>query len=1037
MTNIPTNSKKQLLFLSIYAALCVFMSWMIFWHHNLYGPTGQTGFLILLIIPIYYAAFHFPRRIYLVSIIILTTTSSYVLYHTASNRIGSFNTLTMIIIAVLCTAELINRAIRKFHGAETARSESEADFRAVFNAANEAFLILDKETGGFIDVNATMCEMFGYRRAEALELTLESLSSGQHPFTHQEATAWIDQASSGHPQLFEWQCKHEKGHLFWVEINLKQARIGGKIRLLAIVRDITERKRAQAELEKSQKLYQDAIEVVGAVPYYQDYLANTYQFVGRGIECFTGYSSEEFTPAIWDSLVQETVLANSPKNYSVEEAITKARSEEGISWQAEYRIHTRTGEERWLANAAIQVRNDDGEVIGSLGILQDITERKRAEKELLDALAAAKDADAAKSQFLANMSHEIRTPLNGVIGMTDLLLDTELTYEQHDFALTIKESSDTLLTIISDILDFSKIEAHKLEFETLDFDITNCVESVLSILAPKAHHKGLELMLDLAPDIPRHLRGDPGRLRQVLNNIVGNGIKFTKQGEVSIQVILEEESESHVCLRFTIRDTGIGIPESRLDTLFDPFTQVDASMTRRFGGTGLGLAISKQLIELMNGEIGVESSEGKGSTFWFTGLFEKHPEGAYETAHGHSAISGKLILAVAHHDAHRNTLCRHLASFNCKTDAAQSIQTAFDKLEEYAQKNEPFDVIIIDDYFLEADAEDFGRKIKGNPVLENTKIVLLTSLGRRGDAGLMKKIGYAAYLTKPVVQLQLFECLNEVLAPTFNRAAEEPSLVTRHSIAERHADEVHRILVVEDYPANRVLAVRLLEKLSLDVTAVSNGQEALNLLQKETYDLILMDCQMPHMDGYETTAAIRKLESDGTHTPIIALTAHALKGDREQCLAAGMDDYITKPIHKEALADMLARFFPHIKPKPRKHSNVAFGSGDDVFDHDAMLVQCDQDEDLLQEILQSFQANARDRLQRLSRSMEGDDAAEIVRCAHALKGSALTMCARTLSETALAIESSAKEGNISAARDAAQDIEKEFERLLERIREYA
>jgi two-component system sensor histidine kinase/response regulator len=505
--------------------------------------------------------------------------------------------------------------------------------------------------------------------------------------------------------------------------------------------------------------------------------------------------------------------------------------------------------------------------------------------------------------------------MNGVIGMTGLLLDTELTDEQHEIAETIRSSGDSLLTIINDILDFSKIEAGKLNFETLDFVLTNAVEDTIDLLAERAHQKKIELASLIDNGVPRLLRGDPGRLRQVITNLVGNAIKFTEKGEVILRARTESETATEVVIRFEVSDTGIGIDETAQRNLFQAFIQADGSTTRKYGGTGLGLAISKQLVQLMDGEIGVQSVSGKGSTFWFTARFEKQSAGA-RVAEPAQNLDNLRVLTVDDNATNCQILKHQLESWGMIYTEAGSGAEALELLRAAARRNEPFQLAVLDLMMPGMNGFDLARRIKADPALAAIELVMLTSFGERGDVATAQEIGIAAYLTKPVRQAQLFNCLTNVVGASTGQ--EIVSVPPPKPIAKETAVPVtsnKRLLLAEDNTVNQKVALRQLQKLGYRADAVANGREAVEALGRIPYDLVLMDCQMPEMDGYEATTVIRRREGATKHTWIVAMTANALEGDREKCIAAGMDDYVSKPVKVEELSAVLGRLLAE-QPDP-------------------------------------------------------------------------------------------------------------------------
>ena len=696
---------------------------------------------------------------------------------------------------------------------------------------------------------------------------------------------------------------------------------------------------------------------------------------------------------------------------------------------------TKSGKERIWQYDTILYKEESAYV---LVCASDVTDLKRLEKELKEARAAAFESVRLKSEFLANMSHEIRTPMNGIIGMTDLLLDKTLGEVERGYVETIKTSADLLLTIINDILDFSKIEAGKLQIETIDFDLRATIENTVALFAEQVARKRIEIASLIESDVTVALRGDPGRLRQILVNLVGNAVKFTEQGEVLTRVSLEKETDKQVTLRFTVTDTGIGISKDARKYLFHAFSQADGSTSRRFGGSGLGLTISKQLVELMNGQIGVESELGGGSVFWFTVRFEKQIGALSHNVEFKDNLQDLRLLVVDDNATNRQVIAHQTTFWGMKTTEASNADEAIRKLRRATRDGQPFDLVILDFVLPMMNGLDLASAIKKDSLIADVRLILMPSFGKRGHGRQARLAGVNGYLPKPVRQSDLFECIATVMCRDIHQSlADEEKLqtpidlVTQYTLEENRFIRRERILLVEDNEVNQKIAQQQLEHLGYQVEVVPNGREAVKAIERQNYSLILMDCQMPEMDGYQATSEIRLREGDKKHTPVIAITANALRGDREKCLAAGMDDYLPKPFDKKGLSEMVKRWLQsetavsaHPAPTSSKKSlttgvketkkTIADEKYQPGFADVAARLDVLREEvgsEMLDGFIALFLDDTRARLDRLRPLVAQSDSVEFGREVHALRGSCSNMGANGLANLCAQIEEQAESGN--------------------------
>ncbi len=771
-------------------------------------------------------------------------------------------------------------------------------------------------TGNVILFNKGAEKLFGYSKNEVVnKINIEELYPPKLARDVNKKLRGKDNGGPGRMVNYETEILNKNGKHVPVRISGSLlSEDGSPIGSVGYFHDMTQEKQIMDQLRESEEKYRTILESIED-GYFEVDLKGYLTFFNQSFCRILGYSEDEL---MWMNFRALSDEENAKKGYEAfNEVYTTGVAVAGFVWEM-----TRKDSTEIHVEASISlITNPEGQTIGFRGILRDVTERKQAEETLKRAKEQAEAANQAKSEFLANMSHEIRTPMNGIIGMTGLALGANLTRELREYLEMVKTSANSLLTVLNDILDISKIEARKIELEEMDFDLRNTVERATEIVALKAGEAGLELTCRIEPEVPTALVGDPSRLRQIILNLLGNSVKFTEEGEVGIEVKMEEEDDSSSLLHFAVSDSGIGIPPDKLDSIFDSFQQVDGSITRKYEGTGLGLTISKQFVELMGGSMWVESEMGKGSTFHFTARFGLSRG---EITQGLSLkdldLSGLRVLVIDDNATNRLVFHEMTSLWGLKPTEVAGGEQALAELERAHSAGRPYQLVLLDLQMPDLDGFEVAKRIRENPIYSDLEIIMLTSLGRKGDTELCKEIGINGYLVKPVKQSELLDGI--MLAMGESSLVKKP-VITRHTI-----EDVRRrlkILLAEDNIVNQKLAVKILEKRGHHVGVASNGAEAIEASAKERFDIILMDVQMPEMDGLTATRHIRDREKhEGGHIPIVAMTAHAMKGDRDNCLEAGMDGYVPKPIKAEELFEVIERLASEFQRRSEEQPSPNF-----------------------------------------------------------------------------------------------------------------
>ncbi|MBI2964456.1 MAG: response regulator [Deltaproteobacteria bacterium] len=938
-----------------------------------------------------------------------------------------------------------------------------ADLAAeLFEHARDGIFLLSRE-GRFVAANQALAEIVGIPRAEIIGMTTEVLLPGKFAESLQRLEQIIRDGRYG---PYELEIRTPTGPKV-ISLNAFAVHdCGVPVGVMNIARDVTARRRAEQALARESsfvRLLKDVAVAANQASSTEEALQAAVESVCAATRWQVGHvyvvdeSGEELSPTpIWNLALGERFEAFRRRTDATrlrrgaglpgrsfagakpvwvadvtrDESVARAGVAAEVGLKAGLAFPVLVGEE---VVAVLEFYSEEDlapdplllDVLSNLGTqLGRMVERERAARQLAAARDEALESARLKASVLANLSHEIRTPMNAIIGMTGLLADGQLDPEQREFVETVRSSAEALLGLINDILDFSKIEAGRLAIEPISFDLEMAAAEVLDLFSGKAHDKGVDLAARYAPGTPRKVVGDPGRIRQVLTNLVGNALKFTDRGQVSIDIEATPRGDGAALFRFRVADTGIGIAPEQQARMFEKFMQADASTTRRYGGTGLGLAISKQLVEVMGGEIGLSSEPGRGSTFWFTLPLpvDASPDVAPAAP---EELQTLRLLIVDDNDLNRRILAEQLLRWNMRGSAVASGKEALRALREAYVGGEPFHMALLDFHMPEMDGEMLGRAIKADRALADTVLLLMTSGGQRGDAKRMAEAGFAAYLTKPVVGSVLLDAIATAWA---GRAlGDEAVLITRHSLPQHpgagakppstDAGEPRaRVLLAEDNPTNQRVARLTLERLGCRVDTAANGKEAVEMLESLPYDVVFMDCQMPEMDGYEATREIRRREGAGRRIPIVALTAHAMDGDRRKCLAAGMDDYVSKPMRREAVHGALRRWVRQPAEGGAAGTAAAPSGGADA-DLLATLstLRAEAGDEWVDDLVAGFVRHTAEKIAALRDALARGDGGTAKLLTHDLKGSAAVLGAKSMAGACLELEGEIAAGAGTAA----------------------